>query len=132
MFSSRKKNKGIGYIFFVIFLICVFSYSGCNKDDSYSTNTNTGGTPGANEVFLQSISYSPSTKTVSVGTTIKWIDKVNVTHTVTSGMPGSPDGVFNSGDLTINREFSHTFTQTGTFHYYCMHHAGMTGTIVVQ
>jgi len=79
---------------------------------------------------MQNIAFSPAIKTVAVGTTIKWINKDNTTHDVISGIPGSPSGLFNSGDFGMNGEF--TFTQTGTFQYFCSHHAGMTGTIIVQ
>ena len=96
------------------------------------TTNNTGGSQGANDIFIQGTAFSPSNKTISVGTTIKWTNKDNFTHTVTSGTPGSPSGLFDSGNLGLNGEFSFTFTQAGTFKYYCKIHSSMTGTIIVQ
>lgn len=113
-----------------IFLFMMFITFGCSKND-YSSNS-IGGTPGANEVFVQSMSFSHGNKTVSVGTTIKWINKESMTHTVTSGIPGAPTGIFDSGNLGSNGTFSYTFNQVGSFKYFCKIHSSMTGTITVQ
>ena len=114
----------------ILLVIFMSNILGCNKN---STSPNdTGGTPGANEIFIQGMAFSPATKTISVGTTIKWTNKDNTTHTVTSGTPGSPSGLFDSGNLGNNGVFSFTFSQAGTFKYYCKIHSSMTGTITVQ
>ena len=78
------------------------------------------------------MAFSPLSKTISAGTTIKWINKDNVIHTVTSGVPGSPSGTFDSGNFGQNGEFSYKFDQVGTFKYFCNIHQSMTGTIIVQ
>jgi len=129
--KSSRSNKGQEDLF--LLLIGFLFVSSCSKDDSYSTNSsgNTG-TPGANEIFISGFAFSPASKTISAGTTIKWINKDNSTHTVTSGIPGTPSGVFNSGNFGQNGEFSFTFNQAGTFKYFCNLHPSMTGTIIVQ
>ena len=111
-------------------LLLMFIISGCGKND-YSSNT-TGGTPGANEIFIQGMAFSPANRTISVGTTLKWTNKDGVTHTLTSGVPGTPSSVFDSGNVSSNGTFSFTFSQAGTFKYYCKIHSSMTGTITVQ
>lgn len=116
-------------ILFFILLI------GCSKSDYGSSpynNTNTG-TPGSNEVFIQNISFSPKSLTVTMGTTVKWTNKDNVAHTVTSGTPGSPNGTFDSGNLGSGATFSYAFNTKGSFSYYCkLHQDVMTGTVTVQ
>jgi len=129
MYTTGKKSKILNLIFPLFILLLIISISSCNKDE---TPTGSNGNPGPNEVFMRNDSFSPASKTVAAGTTIKWINKVNATHNVISGTPGSPSGLFNSGDLTINGEFPFTFTQSGTFMYFCSNHSGMTGTIIVQ
>ncbi len=129
MYTIRKKSKVINLIFLLFFFLIFIAGSGCNEDE---TSTGNNGNPGANEVFMQSSSFSPASKTVAMGTTIKWINKVNATHNVISGTSGSPSGLFNSGDKGLNGEFTFTFTQAGTFPFFCSHHSGMTGTIIVQ
>ena len=135
MFSSLKINiQGLSLrppLFLIASLFSlVFILSGCGEDD-YSSNT-TGGTPGANEIFIQNMAFSPASKTISVGTTIKWINKDAAPHTVTSGIPGAPTGIFNSNNMGQNAQFSFTFNQAGTFKYFCNIHQSMTGTITVQ
>ncbi len=116
---------------FFITLLYVVSIPGCNKDDNPASNA---GNPGPNEVFLSGSRFNPVSKTVAVGTTIKWINKDGNTHTVTSGTVGNPSGLFDSGNMHQNNEFPFTFTQAGTYKYFCIYHGsmGMTGTIVVQ
>jgi plastocyanin len=105
---------------------------GCNKSTDYSTNPPGNVTPGANEILIQNMAFSPAGMTVNLGTTIKWTNKDNVPHTVTSGTPGSPSGLFDSGNMALNGNFTYTFNQTGTFKYYCTVHPMMTATIIVQ
>jgi len=127
------KNK-ISFLSAVAFLLFA-GITGCSKND-YGTNSYTNSmadTPGPNEVFIQSIAFNPKTITVSAGTTIKWTNKDNVAHTVSSGTPGSPNGIFESGNLGNGGTFSYMFNTKGTFPYYCkLHQDTMTGTVVVQ
>ena len=129
MYLVKNKCRAVNYTFMVLFLFTVILFSGCSKNDN---PTSPGSNPGANEIFMQNITFTPASKTVAMGTTIKWINKDNTTHDVISGTPGSPSGIFNSGDKSANGEFTFTFSQAGTFPYFCSHHAGMTGTIIVQ
>jgi len=104
----------------VIFLTLAIS-SGCSKSN------NTTPTPGANEVFIQSFAFSPSTITVSVNTTITWTNKDAATHTVTSD-----NGLFDSGNLNTNATYSRQFTLAGTFNYHCTYHTTMLAKVIVQ
>jgi plastocyanin len=97
-------------------------------------NTSGGGQPGANQVFMQGSAFNPATRTVSAGTTVQWVNRDGVTHTVTySSGPGS---AFSSGNIAPGGSFTVTFATAGTVQYYCSIHgspgAGMHGTIVVQ
>lgn len=131
----KKRNQSAykfssNYTFIILIVSFLVGFAGCSKNDM-STN-NTGGTPGANEVLIQGMSFSPVSKTISAGTTIKWTNNDGIAHTVTSGVPGSPSGVFDSGNLASQGSFSHTFNQPGVFSYYCKIHTSMTATITVQ
>jgi len=115
-------------------LILITGCSGSKNSTGYNNPVGSpGGSPGANEVWMQNTSFNPSTKTVSVGTTITWTNKDGFNHTVTSGTPGSPNGTFDSGNMGGGATFTHTFSTAGTFAYYCrIHGAMMTGTITVH
>lgn len=74
------------------------------------------------------VPYSPATFTVAVGRTVTWINLDTTAHTVTSNVTGQ----FDSGSITTGQSWSRTFTQAGTYHYFCSFHPQMTGTIIVQ
>lgn len=120
----------------LIFIAFALIISGCSKYDSssnsYGNNNSNNNTPGANDVFIQNMAFSPASKTITVGTTIKWTNYDGYAHTVTSGTPGTTSGLFDSGNIESNGTFSYTFNQEGTFNYFCKIHNFMRGTITVQ
>ncbi|MDA4128267.1 MAG: plastocyanin/azurin family copper-binding protein [Thaumarchaeota archaeon] len=71
--------------------------------------------------------FSPSNFTAKVGQTVTWSNGDGSTHTVTS--KGS--SLFDSGNIASGGTFSYTFTQAGTYQYYCTIHPWMIGTVVV-
>jgi plastocyanin len=89
--------------------------------------------PAPNEVQMVGLTFSPSTLQVTTGTTVTWKNTTSVVHTVTSGTGGNHNGLFDSGNMQPGTEFTYTFSEAGTFAYYCIPHldSGMTGTIVV-
>lgn len=136
--STSKFSKMFLTIFSKLALIILVGFvsiiSGCSKDyssNSYNNNNNNN-TPGANEVFIQGMAFSPANKTIAVGTTIKWTNYDGYAHTVTSGTPGTPSGLFDSDNIGANGTFSYTFDQEGTFNYFCKIHNSMRGTITVK
>jgi plastocyanin len=72
--------------------------------------------------------FEPRTLTVLPGTTVRWANYGMHDHTVTSHA-----GLFDSGDLSPGSSYAATFTQPGTYSFYCRHHTQdrMEGTIVV-
>ena len=77
--------------------------------------------------------FTPDALTIQVGDTVQWTWSASG-HSSTSGTPGSPSGFWDSGVLGQGTTFSHTFTNTGSFPYYCTPHGdccGMVGTITV-
>jgi nitrite reductase (NO-forming) len=79
--------------------------------------------------------YSPRELTVTVGTTVRWVNQDPIAHTVTAGTVegsvGSPDGRFDSGFLNLGEAFRFTFTEPGTYQYFCIPHPWMQGTVTV-
>ncbi|HKU33544.1 MAG TPA: plastocyanin/azurin family copper-binding protein [Candidatus Nitrosotalea sp.] len=87
--------------------------------------------------------YAPSTVTISVNQSVTWINQDKETHTVTSGHSsgrasllgnsvGQPNGLFDSGNILIDKSWTHKFTTTGTFEYYCTLHPWMQGYVIVK
>ncbi|MGI8821098.1 MAG: LamG-like jellyroll fold domain-containing protein [Chthoniobacterales bacterium] len=85
--------------------------------------------------------FSPATVSISVGDTVRWTWGSSF-HSVTSGPPCNADLQYCSpsdtncgaGTLSnVGNVYTHTFTQPGTYSYFCASHclSGMTGTINV-
>jgi plastocyanin len=84
-------------------------------------------------ILIQNTAFEPSEKTVPVGTKVVWDNQDAVSHTVTSGAPGSPAGMFESGEIEPQQSYFFTFDSVGTYNYYCRYHPDvMIGTIIVE
>jgi plastocyanin len=81
------------------------------------------GDPG---VTVADYQFTPGSTTIHVGDTITWTNNGPSAHTATAH-----NGSFNTGVLQKGQSASHTFTQPGTYTYYCQIHPFMHGTIVV-
>lgn len=79
--------------------------------------------------------YVPLDLEVPVGTTVRWTNLDPIAHTVTSGVSDgsstTADGLFDSGLLNENQTFTFTFTEPGTYPYFCLPHPWMRGTVTV-
>ena len=84
-------------------------------------------------VTIKDDSFNPPSVTINPGDTVMWTNTGARTHTSTSGTGCTPDGQWNSGDLTPGATFSFTFPASGSFPYFCKHHCsfGMKGTVTV-
>ena len=84
--------------------------------------------------------FSPASVTIHPGDTVQWTWSSDdgygqpPMHSSTSGTPGAPNGLWDSGLHATGAVFTHTFNAAGTFPYYCTVHGqccGMTGTVTV-
>jgi len=73
----------------------------------------------------------PANTDVVKGTKVTWTNKDSVGHTVTSGTRPNKDGKFDLS-LAAGSTVSFTFTDAGTFNYWCQIHSSMNGTITVK
>lgn len=76
------------------------------------------------------LTFSPSTVSINVGDQVTWTFDSSI-HTTTSGSSCTANGLWNdSGGPT----FSYTFTNAGTYPYFCVPHCsfGMTGEVIVN
>jgi 3',5'-cyclic AMP phosphodiesterase CpdA len=79
------------------------------------------------QATIDNFSYTPKELTVKAGSTIEWVNKDDVPHTVTSD-----SAAFASPVLDTNEKFQYTFKNAGRFPYHCKLHPMMTGTVIVQ
>ena len=79
------------------------------------------------------IYYDPEVIDIEVGTTVVWDNVDNTVHTVTSGKPpADTDGVFDSETMMAGDKFEFTFTEAGSYDYFCIFHPWMLGTVNVE
>ncbi len=79
-----------------------------------------------NECFI------PADISINVGETVTWSNDDSAAHTVTSGVPGAADDVFDSSLFMAGTTFSHTFDEAGEYDYFCLVHPWMTGKVQVN
>jgi plastocyanin len=126
---------------FVALAFASLSACGGGGYSSTSPPPNNGPPPGntpppANGISVQNNYFTPGTKTIAVGSEVKWAwnsctgDAYNgqtcVAHSVT----------FDDGTTSPTQDqgtYTRTFSTAGTYNYHCLTHgAAMTGTITVQ
>jgi plastocyanin len=79
------------------------------------------------QISIEHFAFGTSMLSVTVGTTVTWVNHDDDLHTVTSS-----DGLFASPGLDTDDVFAYHFTAPGTYAYRCALHPHMTGTIIVQ
>ncbi len=83
-------------------------------------------------VTIKTFQFQPGRLEVKTGTKISWTNQDEIVHTVTSGTPETRDGRFGSPLEGKGATTSFTFTEPGTYPYFCERHQSMQGEIRVQ
>jgi amicyanin len=91
------------------------------------TGTESPAPQGGTTVSISDFKFNPASLTVSVGTTVTWINQDEEPHTV-----AAKDGSFHSPGMDTHATYSYTFTTPGSYDYICSIHPFMTGTVVVN
>jgi amicyanin len=89
--------------------------------------TTAGMMAGQNAVSIDNFSFSPATVTVAAGTTVTWTNHDDLPHNIVE-----QNRKFKSKALDTDDAFSYTFTEPGTYEYFCGLHPKMVGKIVVE
>ena len=126
-------------------LITVGTLAGCSAHAEMPATSplSASSAPAGPVINLSSLMFNPSNTTVKAGTRITWRNDEAITHTVTSGRyvgvdkttglrsSQKADGMFNAKLAGKGKTFNFTFTEPGTYTYYCDIHQGMNATITV-
>ncbi len=108
--------KGMILILLLLTLVSSLSLSVCVDQSQLTVKT----------IEIKGFSFQPDSITVPVGTTVTWVNGDQVSHTVTSN-----DGKFDSAAIENGGEFNFTFSEPGTYNYYCKIHPSMKGVVAV-
>jgi plastocyanin len=76
------------------------------------------------EVSIESFTFVPQDVEVEKGTTVTWVNRDTVPHTVTGDS-------FSSGTLDLGQAYSYTFNEDGTYDYHCAFYPAVKGTVIV-
>jgi plastocyanin len=76
--------------------------------------------------------FQPGALEVAAGTRVTWRNEDEITHTVTSGAAGSPDGRFDLQLAGKGTQGSAVFPEPGTYPYFCARHPSMRGEVTVR
>jgi len=83
-------------------------------------------------VTVRTFMFDPSPLHVTRGTTVMWSNQDRIDHTVTSGTPNDPNGMFDGSLPRAGATFTFRFDKPGTYPYFCRIHNVMRGEIVVS
>ena len=78
------------------------------------------------EIKIDNFSFGPDI-TVPAGTTVTWTNNDDVPHVVASDTK-----IFKSQALDTDDKFAFTFTEPGTYEYFCSVHPKMTAKVIVK
>ena len=80
------------------------------------------------QVKIDNFAFSPNELKVPAGTTVEWVNRDDIPHTVVS----DDKSTFKSKALDTDDKFSVTFKDAGSYEYYCSLHPRMTATVRVK
>ena len=80
-------------------------------------------------VVIDNFSFTPATLNITAGTQVTWTNRDDIPHTVVST---DKDKKIKSKALDTNDTFSFTFTEPGTYEYFCSMHPKMTAKVIVE
>ena len=78
------------------------------------------------EISIDNFTFTPPELTVKAGTTIKWVNRDDIPHTIVD-----KEKAFRSKALDTDDSYTFTFSQAGSFDYFCGLHPHMVGKIIV-
>ena len=135
MKSSPVDMKRIGLLVLAATALAAAGCGSSNNSSSSSsspstsspapaTSTASGGGGGTVTIDMKNIAFNPSSATVKVGQTVKWVNQDSAPHNVTGGPLQSK---------TFGNGGSYTFTpkKAETISYVCTVHPGMKATLTV-
>lgn len=76
--------------------------------------------------------YVPYRTEIDLGQLVVWDNVDSNPHSITSGVSGMPDGLFDSELIMPSQSYQFTFSDSGQYYYYCTIHPWMTGIVVVK
>jgi plastocyanin len=87
---------------------------------------------GAGDVEVRVFLFRPGKLEVKAGSAVTWVNDDEIRHTVTSGVPETPDGKFDEALAGKGARATVKFDRPGVYRYYCSRHQAMRGEVRVR
>lgn len=114
--------------------LSAFAASACANGESSSPAPQATPTsaPASTVVDVAQFKFAPQQLEVAAGTTVRWLNTDEILHTATAGVPGQTTGAFDGEMQGAGTVFEFTFSDPGTYGYFCTRHDFMTGEVTVS
>jgi amicyanin len=122
---SRATGRPVQHRRIVFLLALTAAVSLCTAD--FLPNYGQALAQGKAEITIDNFTFAPAELTVSAGATVTWINHDDIPHLVVD-----KNKLYRSPALDTDDSYSFTFTQPGSYDYFCGLHPHMTGKIVVK
>jgi len=81
----------------------------------------------ASSVHIDNFTFTPQEITITRGTTLTWINEDDIPHAIAAS-----NKAFRSKAMDTEQNFSFTFSEPGTYEYFCSLHPHMQGKVIVK
>lgn len=113
----------------VLSLVGALLLGGCTDDEAEIVEE--GEPDAATTVVVEDVAFQDSSALLEPDTRVTWDNQDSVDHTVTSGTPNEPTGVFDA-ELPAGGEVTILMEEPGEYPYYCRIHPNMVAELVVE
>jgi plastocyanin len=133
MSRSRLQLAGAGIAMFIALTaaLAMTVFGNAARKTKWEASTSQDGAPevanAAVVVTIDNFTFSPQSLTVAAGTTVTWVNRDDIPHTIEDG-----ERHFQSQALDTDDAFSVKFAKPGKYLYFCGIHPHMTGNVVVK
>jgi amicyanin len=109
----------------ILFVLCMAVIAATEGGVRVAAAAETGPAPA--EIKIDNFSFTPPMLTVQAGTKVTWTNRDDIPHNIVSS-----EQKFKSKPLDTDDNYSFTFTEPGTYQYFCGLHPKMVGKVVVE
>jgi plastocyanin len=114
-------------LMFSLLFALILVMAACSSDTTDTTSVPDADTGEEVAVVIDNFTFTPGSTALSVGDSVVWTNDQAASHTTTA-----VNSEWDSGQIKVGSQFGFTFTEAGTFDYFCSIHPAMTGTVVVS
>ncbi len=114
-------------LMFSLLFALILVMAACSSDTTDTTSVPDADTGEEVAVVIDNFTFTPGSTALSVGDSVVWTNDQAASHTTTA-----VNSEWDSGQIKVGSQFGFTFTEAGTFDYFCSIHPAMTGKVVVS